>query len=219
DTLAAPSDSVAAWVATVRRRLDAAAAPDAEFLTTSARLAHVLLPHEALEPSSTRRLLFSGDDLLAQFPLCALSVSPNRYEPLVTRCDVAWVRFHAPSAHEASGPPLVIVEPEYAPSVRRRYSVLQQPLSRAAIEAKHAAATLPQAVVLRGSEATKPAVVARAIVAPVVYIASHFVQDPEVPYVAFIPLAAPSPERADDSYFEISDIRGADLSKCRLVVL
>src|SRR5262249_24528176 len=82
DTLAAPSDSVAAWVATVRRRLDAAAVPDAEFLTTSARLAHVLLPHEALEPSSTRRLLFSGDDLLAQFPLCALSVSPNRYEPL-----------------------------------------------------------------------------------------------------------------------------------------
>jgi CHAT domain-containing protein len=156
---------------------------------------------------------------LAQFPLGALSTSPDRYEPLITRCDVAWVRFHAPSAREATGPPLVIVEPEYAPGVRRRYTVLQQPLSQAAVEAEHAAAAFPPAVVLRGSEATKPAVLARAIDAPVVYVASHFVQDPEVPYVAFIPLAAPSPERVDESYLELSDIRGVDLSKCRLVVL
>src|SRR5262249_4210537 len=48
---------------------------------------------------------------------------------------------------------------------------------------------------------------------------SHIVQDPEVPYVAFIPLAASQPEGGGDAYLELSDIRGTDFSGCRLAVL
>src|SRR5262249_40818916 len=72
DPLSAPVDSIAAWVAAVRRGLDASSIHEPKFLMTSARLAHVLLPQLVFEAAGKMRLLISGDDFLAQFPIGAL---------------------------------------------------------------------------------------------------------------------------------------------------
>jgi len=78
---------------------------------------------------------------------------------------------------------------------------------------------MPGAIVLSGTSATKQAVLENAPHASIIYLASHIIQDSDVPYVAFVPLATAESQPPDDSYLEISDIRGADLSSCRLAVL
>ncbi len=56
--------------------------------------------------------------------------------------------------------------------------------------------------------------------APFVYVAAHFIRDPELPYLTFLPLTqAPGSPRIEESYLDVDDIRTADLRRCRLVVL
>lgn len=53
-----------------------------------------------------------------------------------------------------------------------------------------------------------------------VYIATHIIRDPQVPYLVHIPLAFPGGDAGPEAaYLDITDIRSADLTGCEIVVL
>jgi CHAT domain-containing protein len=99
--------------------------------------------------------------------------------------------------------------------------VLSERLRDSGAEVRHLRRAFPTTEVLERHAATKAALRARWQTAPLLYFAAHVVQDPQIPYLAFLPLAAT--EGADvqvqDSNLEVADVRRADLRGCELVVL
>ena len=78
----------------------------------------------------------------------------------------------------------------------------------------------PGATLLVDTTATKANLMSKWENASFVYLATHTLRDPQVPYLMLVPLAT-SGSRAgpEETYLDVTDIRSADLSGCDLVVL
>ncbi len=88
------------------------------------------------------------------------------------------------------------------------------------IEGSTIAASDPEALFLRGEKATKNNLLEVWEMASYIYLATHTLRDPEVPYVTLIPLASPGIQASHEELFlDITDIRSADLGRCELFVL
>jgi CHAT domain-containing protein len=114
---------------------------------------------------------------------------------------------------------VVVSAPQFAPALRRRYSVLTESLPHAASETRTVQNVFPECVLLQGSRARKPELLRQWEDADCIYFATHVVQDPEVPYLAFVPLASSATDVPDAAYLSPADVRAADLSHCQLAVL
>lgn len=142
------------------------------------------------------------------------------YRPLLAEVDVAYLRsprFETPPMVGPRG--LVVSDPSLAPSHLRRYPALQT-LSGTEAETARIREHFPAALALRREEATKAAILSAWPEAPFFYAAAHFVRDPEVPYVTFLPVAPPvDAYRPDQTQLGVQDVRSLDLRRCQLVVL
>ncbi len=177
------------------------------------RLGALLLP--ATRPTSP--LLLTPDSFLTEVPFVALGVRSADYSPWLTEVDVAQLRFRrVPSAVQTERRPPLIVAPSYGSSVRQRYPLLRE-LPGAHREARGVARRFPEARLLMGDRATRPALLRAAPGADCIYVAAHLVRDPEFPFDAFLPLADAGGH--EWSHLDFSDIRSLDLRGTRLVVL
>jgi hypothetical protein len=226
-TIDAPLDSLEQLVRRVRHGLSAEPADpdqplDLRLRDDLLRLSHALLPLDGLRALAGPRptpLLFTTEGFLDGFPFQALSLDPERYVPLLTAFDVAALRFPSPGSHRPlRDEGLVVADPALPVQLRRRFPELGD-LQDGSVEASRVAGLLPASVVLTGAAATKNAVVSRWERASFLHFASHLVRDPEDPYLTFIPLASGGSLLPHAPRLEIADVRRADLSGCRLVVL
>ena len=200
----------------VERFVDAVARGDEE-PSTAALVGELLVPPAFREPmESARTVLFCLDGFVALAPLELLPDSEGN--PLLDRHDIALLRFHSdrPRA-ERGGRPLVVGPPDLPRSVTRRWPRLAH-LGAGSDEARTVAALLGNAQLLEGAEATKPNILA-AWTAPLLHISAHFVRDPMVPFITFVPLAAASGAPREESHLDILDVRRAAFRDTRLVVL
>jgi CHAT domain-containing protein len=114
---------------------------------------------------------------------------------------------------------VIVAAPRPPAALRRRYPELGS-IEQSMSEARAVAAALPGSYLLNHEQATKTALLDLWEEAPYVYAATHFIRDPELPYLTFLPLSQPAGVlEIEQSYVDIDDIRSADLSRCRLVVL
>ncbi|HET9325159.1 MAG TPA: CHAT domain-containing protein [Candidatus Eisenbacteria bacterium] len=219
DTLAlSPADcrravaQAVSWLSS-RRPLDGVA------LKGLHRLAGLLLPAEAFRSSANPRTLYlTPDGALEQLPFEALSLSAERLEPLALARRVVYVGGGTgPSAPKfGSGSILAAAEP--APAMRR--GALVSELRSAVPEAEVVRRAWPTASVIEGPRATKRAVLESWSRARRIHVAAHLVRDPEVPFIAYFPMARPDTGRdASDSYIEMADVRSLDLTGCEMVLL
>jgi CHAT domain-containing protein len=205
-------------VGAVRRTLFSSGLDDS-LVAESRGLATMLLPQCLSTGNSPRRVLITAEGSLLQLPFEILNVSQTSYEPLLDRCDVAMVLFDRLKQDLPAEPGLVVSDPAYSADFKRQYSILTESLPLGAKEAKEAAQFLGGATLIRGSEATKARLLESWKKAGILYFACHAIQDPDLPSAAFIPLAASAGSNFEDAYLDIVDVRGADLSRCGLVVL
>ena len=227
--LPAPPDRLRAMVTGLLARLghdpgDPEAPVPADLAAELATLAQEILPPGLFDEASRPRSLFvSGDSFLAQVPFSPLNLATGGgYLPLVQVMDVAWLRDGPAAARpslpaSACGEALVVADPTLDPGTRRRFG-LPAGLPGAATELMTISSRLPTAKVLSGDRATRPAVVATWEDANVLYFVGHAVRDAEVPFSAWLPLAAAD---AHDPYpgLDLQDVLSAHLDRCRLVVL
>ncbi len=202
--------------------------PDATAGAELARQLHILatslLPPEVLLPSlgaQIRELLVSPDGFLGLLPFGAYNLNVGEpYRPLVDRFDIAYLRQAGlGSSPIAAGRGIIVADPQPPDPIRRRYPVLAG-LEQTMQEAGTVIASLPGSAVLSREHATKSALFQFWEDAPFVYVAAHFIRDPELPYLTFLPLSQPSDTQAiEASYLDVDDIRSADLERTRLVVL
>lgn len=187
------------------------------------RLGSVLLPMETLEAEVGRGrapLLISVEGFLRHLPFAPLSLRTNRYEPALAKFNVAFLRSVGPRCEISNGPGLVFADPEPPDELRRRYPRLRR-LPGGLVEARQVGAVRPGTAVLKGDRATKDDLTNRWEEAPFLYVAAHFVRDPENAYLTFLPMSCSGAgtEMREAARLEIIDIRSADLSGCDLVVL
>ncbi len=195
-----------------------------ELVTPLRALALQLLPREVLDisPASPPQLLISAQGFLASLPFETLNISADGgYRPLLQDWDVAYVRLVGESRAPRRGArfELVVADPVLSPGTRRRLFVAQS-LPGAARELAVVAGHLERPLELKGPDATKERVLAAWEDASLVYVAAHFLSNPEVPYLTLLPLSgagADSPPEA--SLLDIGDVRKADFAACELVVL
>jgi tetratricopeptide (TPR) repeat protein len=199
-------------------------APAPRALVTPLRaLALQLLPREILEVRvvTPKPILFSVEGFLASLPFETLNLAADgSYRPLLKDWDVAYLRraYSLRPARPVSGE-LLVADPALSASTRRRLSV-SQPLPEASREASEIAALLDDATILDGPRATKPGLVDAWGDASLVYVAAHFLANPEVPYLTLLPLADKGTSAAPDAALvDVGDVRESDLRGCRLVVL
>ena len=193
-------------------------------------LARDLLPVTVLEAAASgagerpgKLLLISGDGYLSKIPFEALNVGDeSRYRPLLESRDVAYLRrAGGPVAAPGSvpGPGVILVTDNIPPRLRDRYPLAGE-LKEALAEGRAVAELNPAATFLYGASATKSNLMLRWKDARFVYLAAHVLRDPEVPYLALIPMSTagerPGPDAA---YLDISDIRSQSLDACEIVVL
>jgi hypothetical protein len=194
-------------------------------------LAKALLPTEVLGPAAGGRvargatnrpvatLYVTPDGPLDLLPFEVLNLAPDRLEPLILQHDVAYVRsVGSRSGRLAMGTPSILVDPLATPEVRRRYGIAGA-LEQAPREAAGAIRAWPGARLLAADTATKDAVLTSWRTAPQIYVAAHLVRDPEIPFLAFFPVAKSRGDASTDGYLELADVRGLDLRGCRLAVL
>jgi len=179
-------------------------------------LAKLLLPELA---SNVRLFLTTANGCLVRLQFQTLNLADSSYVPLIQQMDVAALRFWNEAKAARGDSALVVVEPAFAPSLRRRHSILAEPLPLSRVESKRAMEFLSGSVLLTGPSATKQQVLRRGKRARILYFAGHMLQDPELPYLTFIPMGQPALGHDDDSYLEVADVRSVDLSRCGLVVL
>ncbi len=199
------------------------------------RLRKDLLP-EGLGNGATQvrpLLLITADGLLEQLPFEALNLAwppepptddPPKpglpYRPLLADTDVAYLRssrFETPPMVGSRG--MVVSDPALAASHLRRYPNLRR-LTGTRAEAAQIGKHFPEALTLQQEAATKAAILASWPGASFFYAAAHFVRDPEVPYVTFLPVAPPpGAHRPDQMQLGVLDIRSLDLRRCQLVTL
>lgn len=199
-------------------------------------LAQVLLPHEVLagvpplastEPSASpasapsgRVFYVTADPWLSRLPFETLDLAAGgSYRPLVTAWDVAYVRHVGDARRRGAVGPKLIVANVGLPEVRRGWRATGPELAEARAEAAAAAAG-QGSLLLEGPRATKGGILSRWETAPLLYFAGHFMQDPDAPYLTMLPLATSNGDTTlDAASLDVLDVREADLSACRLVVL
>lgn len=195
-----------------------------ELVTPLRALALQLLPREVLDgrPASPSQLLVSAHGFLASLPFETLNLSAHGgYRPLLQDWDVAYVRCAGKSTAPRHGTrfELVVADPDLSPGTRHRLSIAQ-PLPGAAREMAVIAGYLERPLELKGPDATKERVMAAWEDASLVYVAAHFLSNPEVPYLTLLPLADTGDDSPPDaSLLDIGDVRAANLVACDLVVL
>lgn len=182
-----------------------------------------LLPGEVADPDwlgAQTLLLLTPDDFLRTLPFEAFGLPRHEtYRPLLEEIDVAYL--NCADRLETIYPyseGIVLADPEIHSDLRRRFPSMRR-LVKAAGEASWVRAVFPQARFLAGPAATKANLVATWEDVPFLYIAAHFLRDPEAPQATHLPLAAGADEAPLETCLEIHDIRAADLRACDLVVL
>jgi CHAT domain-containing protein len=188
------------------------------------RLATILLPSEVLETPShqTEKLfLITPDEFLGRIPFESFNVgTEEQYLPLLSRQDVAYLRYmdKAPD-RTAADPGVIVVNAQISKELDQQY-IFQKELSQAHIEAEAAVAIDPHARYLEGDSASKSNLLSSWEDASFIYFASHIFRNPEVPYLMLVPLTPPKATAGPHaSYLDLTDIRSADFNKCNLVVL
>lgn len=186
-------------------------------------LACLLLPPEILATSGRVPppvLYVTPDGPLGLLPFEALNLARDGYEALAQRFDVAYARESGDGeAPLATGPPSILSDPLTSQEFRRRFPHADS-LPASDPEASLVLRAWPRARLFRGAAATKRAVVDSWSRAPRIHVAAHLVRDPEIPFIAFIPMATATGTTPDDkAYLELADIRALDLRGCELVVL
>jgi CHAT domain-containing protein len=112
---------------------------------------------------------------------------------------------------------VILVNPHLAREYRGGVRPLPA-LREAEEEGKTVGAFDPSAVLIAGDSATKQNLTRLWGDAPYLYVAAHTVAG--VPYIAALVLAEPAGDRApDETVLDVTDIRAADLTRCRVVVL
>jgi CHAT domain-containing protein len=217
---------------------EGALAPD-DLVRDLRGLARALLPREVLAESSPgaplgstesaappalrrhgRALYVTADRSLSRLPFETLDLAASgQYRPLVTGWDVTYVRHVGGIRQRAARGPKLVVTNVGLPEVRRGWRASGPELVEARAEAA-AAADDAGAVLLEGPKATKKGILSRWESSPVLYFAGHFVQDPDASYLTLMPLATSGGDTTPDAAsLDVLDVRAADLSACRLVVL
>jgi len=192
------------------------------------RLAQVLLPQQVMDEyrdhgqgTSFPKMFIAVDDALSRLPFEALDIGLGAdYQPLDDHCEVTYVRYIDRAQNSPfAGNVLVVADPLPAAKLVRRFPDLVH-LPGARTEAEEVLKIWPSANYLANREATKAAMLAQWEENAVIYIASHVVRDPEIPYLKFIPLTpGASTDPIDNGMLEMSDILSADLRGVELVVL
>ncbi len=220
DTLAATPDSIRAWVGRATRAMGRSLEDARGVPPELTRLAGALLPPSVIDGTAgAKMLLISPDGWLSLLPFEALDISGGpAYLPLLSRYEVAYLRYQTAAAPPARGDPLVVANPDISPELGRRYPALR-PLAFDRREVSAISTRYPGTRVLAGREATKARILAAWEKAPILYVASHVVRDPQTPYVTFIPVAPAGTGTHDPGYIDMEDVAGADLRGCTLAVL
>ena len=185
-------------------------------------LAAQLLPPEVLQPppASGERPLVSiaADGALALLPFATLPIGQDPARCLVEAFDVVTERGLPPVTGRASAGPAVVVADPRAPEALRVQQRLEE-LPQGAAEGQRWAAAQRNVLVLADSAATRQRLLGVWQQAGSLYFATHVVQNPEIPYLQFIPMAGDGVHDPGAEVLDVADIRQADLSGCRLVVL
>jgi hypothetical protein len=184
------------------------------------RLSLALLPPQAFASSSPKRqqLFLSTDGPLARLPFELLR-RPSDDAPLCAQWDVAYLdRPASPRGPLGSGAPSILGDPSRTNTIRRGLAVGAD-LAEALLEADSVAHAWRGARVLKGAQATKHALMASWRNAPRIHIATHLLRNPEIPFIAFFPLAMTPGAAPDEGYLEMADVRSTDLRGCELVIL
>ncbi len=210
---------------------DADLPPDAQLSSDLADLANLLLPRTILDLSRAGLgeghsqefplVLITPQGLLELLPFEALNADDRGgYRPLLAGADVAYLRHMRFEPPRMSGSqPVIVSNPAISPVHERRYPALCH-LSAGEAEARLVTDHFPNALSLSGSNATQARILAAWEQAPLFYASAHFVRDPELPYITFLPVSPPAGRsRPDQTQLGVLDIRGLDLERCRLVVL
>jgi CHAT domain-containing protein len=213
----------ATWAATRVSELNALLAADHRDRTDELHrrlreLAVALLPDEVRDSPGPKAVAIAADGVLEQLPFAALNLSPDAYEPLIARFDVAFDRALDRPTPRASGEIALVVSDPRAPDALRRRARIP-PLPHAREEAAQWARLHPRALVLEDTAATKPRVLASWRRAGSLYFAAHVVRDGEAPYVQFLPLAVSGDPVPSAAVLDVADIRAARFPACELVVL
>lgn len=228
EVLKSPADDLRRLVSKTVKEMssdpgDRTAVPSRELVDDLRELAIILLPPEVLNNNGTRSnrpFFVSTDGFLCHLPFETLDIHTGEgYRPLLANFDVAYVR------HAVGSPPgrtmgagVILANDQVTERQRLRYST---PDLRGVLhEGKAAEAMNPGATFLHGARATKDNLTNSWEDAAFIYMAAHVIRDPQIPYLILFPLAVSgrNPD-AGAAYLDVGDIRAADLSQCRLVVL
>jgi CHAT domain-containing protein/lipopolysaccharide biosynthesis regulator YciM len=188
------------------------------------RLADLLLPSPIADDSaapSDEMFLITADDFLSRIPFETFDVGAgDNYTPLLMKRNVAYLRHSEKSSRRTNtNQGVILISDKLSPDHHKRYPFLYS-LPHALIEAEAVAALEPNGRLLKGGTATKSNLRSLWEEAPFIYLVTHTLRDPQVPYLMLIPLMAPDePAAPDAAYLDFSDIRAADFRQCDLVVL
>jgi CHAT domain-containing protein len=209
----------------MRTRPEASGSKVPAHLTASlAELARILLPEEILIESGDHTispLLITPVECLSRLSFEALNLGTSEtYLPALSLYDVAYVRYMDPKpTSPAAGKGVALADPDIPVHLKRRFPTLREHV-QGTVELKAIQNRWPHIVSLTGKEATKAKLISSIDDAPWIYIAAHFVRDPQISQLSVLPLAG---ETGDDSFrlspLGISDIHSANLGNCELVVL
>ena len=189
------------------------------------KLGRHLLPDDLRNnayPGNPRTLLITTDDFLGRVPFEAFNISSDGgYVSLLEHFDVAYLRHfeNKYSTHRSDNPGIIIVNSGSA-RLSRSKCLFANKLKCIKAEGRAVAALDSSAVLLQGSEVTKQEIRKRWEDASYLYIATHIIRDPEIPFLVLVPLVLPEGDLSPESGFlDFTDIRSADFSRCELVVL
>jgi CHAT domain-containing protein len=196
------------------------------------RLATILLPESLFDDpakdSSVRTLFLTPDRCVASLPFGLLNLAEEGYRPLIERFDPIYLngrptpyvfdRYERSGADDASLPALVVANPSLG---SRNASVFGDvaSLDQGLAEAETVADLRPGALVLSAQTATKDRVIENWERTSLLYIVAHVLRDPEVAYLACIPLWSTSEQPSEDPYLDVTAIRRTRFAANPLVVL
>jgi CHAT domain-containing protein len=112
---------------------------------------------------------------------------------------------------------VVVANPRAADALRVQQRLSDLP--QGGTEGLRWAAVQRNVLMLADSSATRQRLLGVWQQAGSLYFATHALQHPEIPYLQSIPLASDGPSTPGGDVLGVTDIRHADLSGCRLVVL
>ena len=179
------------------------------------QLRQVLLTDHCIESDGVLYVRPSGS--VSLLPFEALNTDDDTYNPLILERRVAYIRPLSYKDVAAAPLSLIVADPELPDGIARRLAIRQLP--QAKVEGCVAAENMIAPMHVTGQQATKRQLLENWGSATAIYIAAHSVRDPERPVIPVMPLAQDVTAIDEDPNLTIFDVRSADFSKCRLVVL